>query len=138
MDVSISGRHVDITDAMRDHAGARVKRLERHGPPLTRLIATLTIEGERHTAEIIATVKRHGDVVAKSETHDMYRSIDEAIDKVDRQLRKLMGRIRERRDVGREKWAASEQPAASEDDLDDDFDDEFEADDIGDDIEERP
>jgi len=112
LEVSISGRHVAVTDAMREHARERVQRLERYSPHLTRARVTLSIEGDRHMAEIVASVKRRGRLVAKSETHDMYQSIDQAMVKVEKQLHKLEDRVKDRREGARQKRPA--EPAAPE------------------------
>ena len=102
MDVTISGRHVEVTDAMRDHARERVGKLERFSPHLMHATVILAIEGDRHTAEVIGAVRSKGDIVAKHESHDMYLSIDQAISKAERQLRKLEERFRHRRETQRE------------------------------------
>ena len=102
MEVTISGRHVDVTDAMREHARERVERLERFSPHLMRARVTLSIEGDRHFAEVIGVVRGKADVVAKDESHDMYGSIDHAVAKVEKQLQKLEGRMKDRREAQRE------------------------------------
>ena len=119
MKVSISGRHVDVTDAMRDHADERVRKLERYSHHVTRLSVTLGIEGDRHTAEVIAHVRRKGELVARSETHDMYQSIDHAAEKLEKQLLRIEEKARDRRETGPDKWAAlpseEAEPETSED-----------------------
>ena len=114
MDLTIAGRHVDVTDAMRAHARERVHRLERYSPHLTRVTVTLAIEGERHSAEIVAGVRRHGELVAKTETHDMYQAIDQATEKIEKQLHRLERRVKDRRETGRDKWAAPPPETAEE------------------------
>lgn len=94
MEVTISGRHVDVTDAMRRYARERVARLERFSPHLMRAQVTLAIEGDRHWAEVIGTVRSKGEAVAKHESHDMYLSVDQAVSKVEKQLHKLEHRFR--------------------------------------------
>lgn len=126
MDVTISGRHVDVTDAMREHARERIEKLERFSPHIMRARVTLAIEGDRHTAEIIVSIPRKGELVAKCETLDMYQSIDLATDKMETQLHKVEERARDRHSTGRDKWAESppaEEPAdEDEDELDIDED----------------
>lgn len=97
MDIVISGRHVEVTDAMREHARERVGRLERYSSHLMRATVTLTIEGDRHAAEIIGVVRSKSDAVAKHESHDMYLSIDHAVSKIEKQLRKLEARFKTHR-----------------------------------------
>ena len=118
MEVSISGRHVDVTDAMRDHARDRVRKMERYSPHLTSLSVTLGIEGDRHTAEVIAHVRRKGDVVARSETHDMYQAIDQAAEKLEKQLLRIEQKAKDRRETGRDKWDSLASGASEAEDLD--------------------
>ncbi len=72
VDVTISGRHVAVTDAMRDHARQRAEKLAALSQHLMRAKITLSIESGRQIAEVIASVRKHGEMVAKSESHDMY------------------------------------------------------------------
>jgi len=86
---------------MRDHARQRAEKLERISNMIMRINVTLTIEGDRQMAEAAATVRRHGEIVAKSESHDMYASINQALTRLEKQLQKLGGRIKNRRESGR-------------------------------------
>jgi len=97
LEVVISGRHVDVTDSMREHARERVERLGRYSSHLMRVRMTLEIEGDRHLAEVIGVVRSKGEVVGKHESHDMYLSIDHAVLKVEKQLHKLEARFKSRR-----------------------------------------
>jgi len=102
LQLTVSGRHVAVTDAMREHARERVGRLDRMGSHLTRVAVTLSIEGERHMAEIVGKVRRRGEIVARHESHDMYLSIDQAAEKFEKQLRKMEARFKTRRESPRE------------------------------------
>ena len=103
MDLTISGRHVDVTDAMRQHARDRLRKLEKYSHHLMSANVTLAIEGERHIAEIVARVRSRGDLVAKRQTHDMYSSIDQAAAKLETQLHKIEDRFKHHRDSARQK-----------------------------------
>ncbi len=110
MDVTISGRHVAVTDAMRDHARERAEKLAALSQHLMRVKITLSIESARQIAEIIASVRKHGEMVAKSESHDMYAAIDEAIAKIEKQLHKIEDRFRMKRDAARQKRTSKGEP----------------------------
>ena len=99
VDVTISGRHVDVSDAMKQYARERVEKFERFSPHLMRAQVTLSIEGERHQAEVIGVIRSKTDVVAKHESHDMYLSIDNAVAKAEKQLHKLEERFHSRREA---------------------------------------
>ena len=108
MHVRISGRHVAVTDAMRQHARDRVQRLERYSHHIMHVGVTLSIEADRHTAEIVASVRKKGELVAKAESHDMYQSVDQAADKMEKRLHKLEGRAKGRRGASRLKQILEE------------------------------
>jgi putative sigma-54 modulation protein len=125
MKLIISGRHVNVTDAMREHARIHAEKLGRISNHLMHVTVTLAIEGERHAAEIIAKTRGKGELVAKSISHDMYASIDQVISKVEKQLQKVEARYRERRngskenrfgDTPKSKESSSRNSAASEGD----------------------
>ncbi len=124
MEVTISGRHVAVTDAMRERARERAQRFEEFSRNVMRLKVTLTIEGERHMAEFIATVRRKGEVVARGESHDMYLSIDQAVAKLEKQLHRLEERIKLRRQGGRKRSlkGGTVAPDTAQDSADDDAD----------------
>lgn len=114
MDISISGRHVEITDAMRDHARQKAEKLERVGGMVMHINVTLAMEPGRHMAEVSAKIRHKGEVVAKAESHDMYASIDQAMARLEKQIIKLGGRIKDKRESGRDKWAGPAEGAEAE------------------------
>ena len=103
MEVIISGRHVAVTDAMRDRARERTEKLAEASTHLMRAKVTLSIESGRQIAEIICSVRKHGEIVAKCESHDMYAAIDDAVAKIEKQIRKIEDRYRTQRDAARQK-----------------------------------
>jgi putative sigma-54 modulation protein len=87
MQVMITGRHVEVTTALRRYIEARMKRLERYGPKLGAVQVVLGVEKYRHTSEVIVSL--NGAVVqAKASTKDLYASIDQLVDKISSQVRK--------------------------------------------------
>ena len=85
MQVTISGHHVEITDALRELTNNKLEKLERHFDQITTITVTLSVEKQRQRAD--ATLHIAGaDLVANAEHEDMYHAIDQVIDKLDRQL----------------------------------------------------
>ncbi len=85
MQITISGHHVDVTPALRDHVNNKFTKLQRHFDNITNTTVTLTVEKLVQRAE--ATVHVAGaDLFALSESEDMYAAIDNLTDKLDRQL----------------------------------------------------
>jgi putative sigma-54 modulation protein len=87
MKVEITGRHIEITAALREFAEEKLRKLERllEGP--LEAHAVLGIEKHRHTAEI--QIKSRSVVLSGAEeTADLYASISEVVDKLERQALK--------------------------------------------------
>ncbi len=85
MQVSLTGHHVDITDALRNYVDSKLERLERHFDQVIDVHVILTVEKLRRKAE--ATIHVNGaNVFADSVHEDMYAAIDGLIDKLDRQV----------------------------------------------------
>lgn len=88
MQISLTGHHMDITDALRHHVNSKFERLERHFDHVTNVHVILSVEKVRQKAE--ATLHVNGaDVFADCTEEDMYVAIDRLVDKVDRQVKKL-------------------------------------------------
>ncbi len=88
MKLTVTGRHLKITDAIQEHLDAQV---DRHMRPWLKgpgdIHFALAVEKQRHFAEV--TVKSKGySVHAENETGDLYAAIDGAILKAEKQLKK--------------------------------------------------
>lgn len=87
MHISISGQHLDVTDAIRAYVESKFDRLTRHSDSITRIEVVLRVEKNRQIAE--GTIHVAGaDFHGISENDDLYASIDLMIDKLDRQVLK--------------------------------------------------
>lgn len=122
MEVIISGRHLDIDDALREYIQEKIARLAEEHPKLT--TARVVLEFERSWRVVEAHVHgKHLNVDATAKTRDFVASVDGVFDKLERQLRKHLERIQEHRLSGREQNIVNppEEPV-EEDDVDDEFD----------------
>lgn len=92
--ITVTGRHVDVTDAMREHAYKKVEGLHLDYPKIIEAKVVLDVESNtRHLAEIILYCANHIVIEADSTTDDMYASIDETISKIARRMRKYKTRM---------------------------------------------
>ncbi len=92
MRVAITARHIQLSDAMKEHVEERVGRLERLLAPPVSANVVLLVENYRQTAELTLHgngAKFHGEDVA----HDIYVAIDNSVEKVRRQIEKHKDRI---------------------------------------------
>ena len=91
--ITITGRHVSVTDSMREHAEKKISQLNFDYPKVIDAKVLLDVEKDRHKAEIILHCANHIVIEADSTTGNMYTSIDETIHKVARQMRKQKTRM---------------------------------------------
>lgn len=87
MQSKITGRHLEITPALKDYVETKLARLERHHEPPTSVQIILAVEKLDQKAEAIVHVAG-GTVFADAVEQDMYAAIDALADKLDRQLRR--------------------------------------------------
>ncbi|MEG3765958.1 ribosome hibernation promoting factor [Alteromonas sp. 14N.309.X.WAT.G.H12] len=87
MQINLTGRHVEITDSLRNYVDTKFSKLERHFDHISNVHVILNVEKLNQKAE--ATVYLSGaEVFASSENQDMYAAIDNMVDKLDRQVLK--------------------------------------------------
>lgn len=88
MQVHITGRHVDVTDGIREHIYDKVERTLVDFPRVEDVRIILELQKIIHSAEVLVQGKNI-HVEGKASSENMYTSIDDALDKAERQLRKL-------------------------------------------------
>lgn len=87
--VTITGKHVEITDAIRLHAEEKVQKLPRYYDSITQIEVVLEgNEGGNQCVEILVHAEHNDLLVAKETGTDIYTCIDAAAHKMERQLRK--------------------------------------------------
>lgn len=87
MIIKISGKNIDITEALRNQINKKVGKLERYFQPDAEAQVTMSVENYRHIVEV--TIYFNGVVIrAEESTDDMYTSIDRVLDKLERQIHK--------------------------------------------------
>lgn len=96
MQVSITGHHVEVTEALRAHVEDKLSKLKRHFDNVVDVHVILTVEKLEQKAE--ATVQVSGAKLYADDTQeDMYVAIDNMIDKLDRQIVKHKEKLQNHR-----------------------------------------
>lgn len=85
MQITISGHHVDVSDALREYVEAKLQRLQRHYSQITKAEVVLIVEKQTQKAEANLHIAGK-DLFAAADSEDMYAAIDALADKLDRQL----------------------------------------------------
>ena len=87
MKLTVTGRNIDITDGIREHLENKMDKTIKELGEKADVHVALHVEKHRHFAEI--TVKTKGSTVhSQDETDDLYASMDNALLKIEKQLRK--------------------------------------------------
>ena len=95
MQLSVTFRHMDATDALKDYAQEKVDRIRKYFPdPIKAHVVLACDRGYSHHADVVLTL-HNGIVIAGEETtEDMYSSIDLVMAKIERQVRRYKEKIR--------------------------------------------
>ncbi len=93
MQISMTFRHLEPTDAMKELVEEKVARVKKYiqGP----IEASVVLSVERYLHACDVTISASGDTYkGREESDDMYTSIDRVMDKIERQIDKTKGRKR--------------------------------------------
>jgi len=92
MKVEISGRHFDLTDALKQHVEQKLKTIDRfyNGIDNVHVILEVT-SGINHVH--LQVRGNHIKLDSKSKSHDIYAAFDNAFDSLENQVRKFKDRI---------------------------------------------
>ncbi len=87
MKITISGKNMAVTDALRDVTERKMSKLDKYFFEDVPVDVTLSVEKNRQIIEV--TIPFSGAIIrAEESTDDMYQSIDKVIDVLERQIRK--------------------------------------------------
>ncbi len=92
MNVTVTGRHMDLTDALKTYVMGGLDKLKTHFDRVIDADVVLSIEKHRQIAEVnlhANGIRIHG----KETSSDMYASVDAVLQKIDKQVRRYKDRI---------------------------------------------
>ncbi|CAC9602534.1 Ribosome hibernation promoting factor Hpf [uncultured Gammaproteobacteria bacterium] len=96
MQLNISGHHLDITDAIKQHSEEKLAKIKHHFDHVININMILEVAKDVNIAE--ATIHVSGaDLFAKAESNDMYASIDQMVNKLDTQVKKHKEKLNDHR-----------------------------------------
>jgi len=117
MQVSVTFRHMEPSDALKTYAQERISRLVKYVDRPMEGQVTLSVQKFRHLVEV--TLNADGIRITGGESHeDMYAAIDLVTDKIERQVKKYRQKIRKHKPTpGKElRWKREiYEPASFED-----------------------
>ena len=94
MEIIVSGRHLPVSEDLKTYVEGRLGKLDVPHAKLTHARVILDHEKIEQKAEVTLTGKNM-NLVARAESEDMYASIDQAIEKLAKQLHKHVEKLHE-------------------------------------------
>ncbi len=98
-DVVVTGRNVEVTDAMKNYAMEKISKVDRFTNRIINVNIIMDIQKLDHHVDIIVRIDNQKIKVSAHST-DMYASIDMAVDKLTNQIRRHKERVRDHHSIG--------------------------------------
>ncbi|MBD3866712.1 MAG: ribosome-associated translation inhibitor RaiA [Acidobacteria bacterium] len=96
MKLDITGRHITVSDGLREHTEERLEKIDKLFDEAIDAHVVLFVEKHRHVAEI-QIKSRAGVFSGQESTGDLYISINEAVEKIEKQIRRFKDKRTDRR-----------------------------------------
>lgn len=111
MEIRISGRHFEVTDALKDHLRKKAENFEKYLHNIIDIHAILSVEKYRQSAEVSVLGKKL-KITEKSEDTDMYAAIDKVCNRIEKTLRRHKDKIKSyrKKDNKKSEKIAAESP----------------------------
>lgn len=91
------GRHVEITEALRDYAQKKLDKVEKYLPRITKMMVEFDVRDVKDPDKrqiVQVTIWTRGHIFRSEEpASDMYAAIDLAVDNIERQLRRYKKKL---------------------------------------------
>jgi len=93
---TITGKHIEITEAIRRHAEEKTAKLPKYYNSINRIEVIIDgNQGADASVEVIAKAEHSKIFVGTEKGQDAYRCIDMAVHKLERQLRRVKSKERD-------------------------------------------
>jgi len=92
---------MSVSEALRNHAVAKVEHLSRYFDGIISVDVVLEAQKERQICELVAHLIKKKILKASAEAQDMHAAIDVAVDKLKTQLSRFKSRLQEKRPKGK-------------------------------------
>jgi len=92
MQITITARHFELTKAIRDYVESSCLKMKKYFDHIITIHVTLALENSRNICELSMHAGKF-NLQSQAEEMDMYLSIDNALDKMESQIKKLKDRV---------------------------------------------
>jgi len=104
MNLSMTGRNIELTDAIKDHITASVETLKKYNLDIISvnvIVSTQSKKGKEHSVvEFVINLAHKNTIVIKQNDQDLYAAIDLATDRAQKAMRRLHDKEVDHQKVG--------------------------------------
>lgn len=96
MRIQVTGKHIDIGDALRSHVeGALAAAAEKYARRPTDAQVTFSKSGHEYACEAVVHMSTGMNVAAHARAGDIYAACDAAVEKMEKQMRRYKRRLKD-------------------------------------------
>ncbi len=96
MRIEVTGRRIDLTDAISEHAEKKAEKILKHFDGVQEIEIVLDqVTPTEFLAETLVHVVKHDPFIGKAKGADIYTAIDHSVDKASRQVQEHKERLRD-------------------------------------------
>ncbi len=96
MDITVTFRHTEPIESLKAYAEEKVSKIKKYLDSSLEAHIVLSVEKFRHQADVTLNVNGTW-IKAVEETGDMYSAIDQVMDKIEKQVKRHLSKIRNHR-----------------------------------------
>ena len=104
MNISLTGRHLELTDAIKAHMNASIESLNKYNMGITSVnvvASAQTKKGKEHSmVEFVINLAGKNSIIIKQNNDDLYAAIDIAIERAQKAMRRMHDREVDHQKVG--------------------------------------
>ncbi|WP_353683606.1 ribosome-associated translation inhibitor RaiA [Thermodesulfovibrio sp. 3907-1M] len=106
MKITIRGKNIDVTEALKQYIEKRVSKFERFLNDASEAIVTISTEKFTHKIDVLLKVNGHL-IQAEGKTEDLYSAVDQVVEKLEKQVLKYKEKIQNKNKKEAVKYPAS-------------------------------
>jgi len=107
MQLSVTFRHMEPSDALKEYAQEKISRVEKYLDAPVEAHVVMSVEKFRHTADVTISADSL-KINGQEQTGDMYSAIDMVVDKLERQVKRFRQKNKNRKPKTRTKTKEAE------------------------------
>jgi len=104
MNISLTGRHIELTDAMKTHLRTAIESLNKFNMEIVSVNAIVDSQTRKNKEHFIVefsiSLARKGNVIIKQRDEDFHAAVDMAIERAQKALRRIHDRETDHQKVG--------------------------------------